>query len=548
MYSRYGMKRALAFILTIFIVSAVFNTVAEGGDANQDNTAQNIIKECSLSVSENADTAENLRDGSSDTVWGGSKGSTLTVKSSQPIYSIYIIWDKSPTPWYITSDNDSQETFLENGGKSGFLHEFRSFSVPVSSFTLTFNENKGAIAELYVFGAGTTPDWVQQWQPMLDKADMLVYVAHADDELLWMGGTLPVYAGEYHKKVQVAYLVRHGTAPRYEYNRNHELLDGLWKVGVTNYPMISDFKDIYTTSLAKAETKYDVDAVTGYTVMLLRRFKPEVVVSHDVNGEYGHGTHMLCAYALQQAIPISGDQNQYPDSTKQYGTWNIKKCYLHLYPDNQITMNWDNPLQAFGGKTGFEMAKEGYQCHISQLKKWFSVKEDGKYDCRKFGLYYSSVGLDVQKNDFFEHITTSTAASTATTSTITTTTTTENKASNTNQETQAANPDSSSDDLNVLYTQNSGSSRLKTLPFQLICGILFLLGVTAFILISRKLKRHPSAGQQKKEKQLARKIPLDIPTNIQYNTYRCHKKHQWKCVFKRIIRLFLKRQHNKLAR
>ena len=88
------------------------------------------------------------------------------------------------------------------------------------------------------------------------------------------------------------------------------------------------------------------------------------------------------------------------------------------------------------------MAVEGYRCHKSQLKKWFRVEAEGsKYDCRKFGLYYTTVGPDTVKNDFLENTpaavssvvttvpvipatTTTSAPTTTTTTTITATTTT----------------------------------------------------------------------------------------------------------------------------
>ena len=35
--------------------------------------------------------------------------------------------------------------------------------------------------------------------------------------------------------------------------RNHELLDGLWEMGVTHYPQLGEFWDLYSESLEEAE-------------------------------------------------------------------------------------------------------------------------------------------------------------------------------------------------------------------------------------------------------------------------------------------------------
>lgn len=404
------MRKFVSIMITLLLAVFSFPSSAE----HMPNTPKdqldttNMIQDYTLTASDNPSAVKNLNDNSINTVWKAKKGATLTIQSQSAIGSIYIKWDRASALWSLTSPDSSQDKPLYEGGKNGFLDEYVSLPSSENSITLTLSSSSGSIADIFVFGNGDVPDWVQKWQPMLDKADMLVFVAHADDELLWLGGTLPVYAGEYHKKVEVAYLIHHGAA-RNEYFRNHELLDGLWKVGVKNYPMISNFEDYYSLSLDKAiktySDKYGADAIMNYTVMLLRRFKPDVVVTHDVNGEYGHGVHKLCAYTMQKAITLSNDKAAFPETAEKYGTWNIKKCYLHLYTENSIIMDWNEPLDQFGGKTGMDMAKLGYQCHKSQLKKWFRVAEEGSpYDSRKFGLYYSTVGPDINKNDFFENI------------------------------------------------------------------------------------------------------------------------------------------------
>ena len=67
-------------------------------------------------------------------------------------------------------------------------------------------------------------------------------------------------------------------------------------------------------------------------------------------------------------------------------------------------MDWDTPLTRFDGKTGFEMAKEGFKCHVSQHKYELAVIRNGRCSCRFFGLYRTTVGNDVTGKDFFENI------------------------------------------------------------------------------------------------------------------------------------------------
>lgn len=117
-----------------------------------------------------------------------------------------------------------------------------------------------------------------------------------------------------------------------------------------------NFPTYYSKALEHAKTLYDTNDMLAYEVELLRRFKPEVVVDHDINGEYGHGVHMLNTWILQQAVEQSGDVQYFPESAQKYGTFDVQKTYLHLYPENELIMDVDTPLTAFGGKTAYEMA------------------------------------------------------------------------------------------------------------------------------------------------------------------------------------------------
>lgn len=274
-------------------------------------------------------------------------------------------------------------------GREQFIHAYLPLDKPASRFTLSW-EGDATLCDLYFLGEGSLPSWVQQWEPPCDKADFLLLPTHADDEHLWFGGVMPLYAGEKDLAVQVAYMVNHNTEPY----RLHEQLDGLWTVGVENYPVIPQYPDIYSESLDHARTVYSQEEIIAYQVGLIRRFCPSVIVGHDINGEYGHGAHRLNTDSLLQAVELAADETAYPELSAP--PWDTPKTYLHLYPENAIVMDWDQPLAAFGGKTAFEMAQEGFACHASQTA-YFSVDQSGPTTARKFGLYRSTVGPDTAR-------------------------------------------------------------------------------------------------------------------------------------------------------
>lgn len=240
---------------------------------------------------------------------------------------------------------------------------------------------------------------MQRWNPTPQYADLMFLVAHPDDELLFMGGAIPTYAVEQQRKVVVAYMCHSNTT------RRSELLNGLWAMGVRDYPVIGDFWDSYTTSLKVARKKWEQNKALAYVVELYRKYRPKVVVTHDFDGEYGHGMHKLTAELAQQAYVKAADSEAFPDSLKIYGEWQVQKLYAHLYPENQIKFDWTVPLQSMGGKSSIELATEAYALHVTQRGTKFTMETTAvEYDNSLFGLVASEVGLDVRHDDFLENV------------------------------------------------------------------------------------------------------------------------------------------------
>ena len=169
--------------------------------------------------------------------------------------------------------------------------------------------------------------------------------------------------------------------------------------------MIGENKDFMAYDRSKIYDAWGgTRRVYPWYVSILRRVKPEVVLTQDFNGEYGHAAHQITAYMTVNCIGYAADPTYDQKSYDAYGVWQVKKMYAHLYQENQIVMDWQQPLTAFGGKTSLEVAKEALWCHVSQRALTYQMLESGPYDCRLFGLYYTAVGPDVEKNDFFENI------------------------------------------------------------------------------------------------------------------------------------------------
>lgn len=397
------MLRSLLSILLILLNVITIDIYADVAVAGDITKSMNPVKaiEVAGEITENCDISsnkaiKNILDKKYSVGANFYENDYIKIYNKESIKALYILWDSLPEQFSIKDDLGNLISEF-NSSNNIFFHQVIEIKTDTKNLSINIDKGNCKIAEVYVFGEGYLPDWVQDWKAPYEKADMLLISTHADDEHLFFGGTMPYYAGELNLKVQLAYLTNH-------YNfRVHELLNGLWEVGIRAYPIISEFNDYYSESLEHAKTIYDENEILEFQVELLRRFKPDVVIGHDLKGEYGHGVHMLNAHTLTRALDLSNDGTVYADSAQRYGLWNVPKCYLHLYKENSLSMNWDVPLRKFNGKTAFQMAELGFSKHVSQTE-FFKVGRRGAFDCRAFGLYRSLVGEDKLKNDFMENI------------------------------------------------------------------------------------------------------------------------------------------------
>lgn len=364
--------------------------------------AEDITPLCEFTVSSKLWTKERLYDRDYDSYWNGEdSGKKIEINSQRPIHGLYLCWLENPKAWTLEEHLNGAWQVTELS-PSPFMHQYlkTNGATRVRLSPKGGNRKWFGLSEIFVLGEGEVPSFVQRWQEPGPSCDLLAFFAHPDDESLFFGGTLPTYAGQ--RKLNVVACVF--SAPSRW--RRTELLNALWTMGVTNYPVFAGFQDTFSLKLQKSYSLFGETKVKRYVVSLFRQYKPKVVVTHDLNGEYGHGMHRMVADASLYAFDNSADPARFSDSAKAHGVFQVQKLYLHLYPENQITMNWDQPLPRFGGRTGFQMAQEGYAMHVSQqrLSQFRVEPRDSEMSSYLFGLARTTVGPDVNRDDFFEHI------------------------------------------------------------------------------------------------------------------------------------------------
>ncbi|MBR2663970.1 MAG: PIG-L family deacetylase [Clostridia bacterium] len=325
----------------------------------------------------------------------------LVVESPEPVWGVSVmLYNRYGRDYSYDLEIEGADGKWSAVARSKYLSNWHPLDEPVTRFRIqATSKERLRIAELRLFGKGEKPAEIQDWQD-LDKADIMLLACHPDDEVLWFAGLMPVYADRGYK-VQLAMMT-----PASE-ERQLELLQSAWHCGMRYYPYFIGLHD--KNGHKNLERQYTMwkskTRVHRLVTECFRRFKPEVVVTHGEEGEYGHSAHKATADSAKACLKYAANSSKYPDSAKKYGTWQIKKLYLHEYAKNKVVMDWSQPLASFGGKTGFDIAGEAFQYHVSQVKiGHYEFKPVGDHDNTAFGLYFSAIGPDTGKNDFMENI------------------------------------------------------------------------------------------------------------------------------------------------
>ena len=344
---------------------------------------------------------ERILDANIETGWSPNEKRpdlTITLPEDGSAVLVQAEWMKIPEKTDVTVTDADGNILLAETLETGFWVD--TVSLPAGARTVVIRPygKKAAMASIRVYGDDYPRELVQQWQEMPEHLDILFFSAHQDDEVLFFSGMIPWYS-HLGKKLGIVYMANCGR------NRYQEALRSMWFSGMRIHPVFLGFMDKEIASIDVAANCWpgSQEAI----VRQIRRAKPDIVVVQDLNGEYGHTQHRLTALQVTRGVEYAADPAYDPESAAQYGTWDVKKLYVHLYEENQVHMNWDIPLEECGGFTSWDLAMEAFELHYSQTKtRYFRMERQSRmYDSSLFGLYRTTVGPDTPGvNDLFENL------------------------------------------------------------------------------------------------------------------------------------------------
>jgi N-acetyl-1-D-myo-inositol-2-amino-2-deoxy-alpha-D-glucopyranoside deacetylase/mycothiol S-conjugate amidase len=177
---------------------------------------------------------------------------------------------------------------------------------------------------------------------------LMFFGAHPDDETFGIGSTLTQYA-DYGVKVYYVCSTRGeaGTVDPELLNGYSSIADrrcaelksaagvlglaGVIHLGYRDSGMRGSKDNQHPDSLAMAH----LEDVTARMVKIIREFKPDVVITHDSGGGYGHPDHIVTHNAAVAAFYAANDSKQYPEAGSAFQP---AKLYFGVRPRGLMKM------------------------------------------------------------------------------------------------------------------------------------------------------------------------------------------------------------------
>jgi N-acetyl-1-D-myo-inositol-2-amino-2-deoxy-alpha-D-glucopyranoside deacetylase len=203
---------------------------------------------------------------------------------------------------------------------------------------------------------------------------LLLVHAHPDDETIGTGATMAKYAAEgAHVTLITCTLGEEGEilVPDLEHlaaNRDGGL--GEYRIGELTAAMsalgISDHRWLggagrWRDSGMMGEPsndnpecfwQADLDAAIGELVKVVREIRPQVMISYDDNGGYGHPDHIQAHRVAIGAFEAAGDEGRYPDTGP---AWAPSKFYEAVIPTSMLQRAFE-ALKVMGEDAPFGVA------------------------------------------------------------------------------------------------------------------------------------------------------------------------------------------------
>ncbi|GAB17370.1 N-acetyl-1-D-myo-Inosityl-2-amino-2-deoxy-alpha-D-glucopyranoside deacetylase MshB [Gordonia effusa NBRC 100432] len=192
--------------------------------------------------------------------------------------------------------------------------------------------------------------------------------AHPDDESIWTGGILARHVARGGIADTITCTWAAGT------HRHGELITALGRLGVERLPEMLGYADGGVPESAPDQPRFvdaPFDDAVGSVVELLRRLQPDIVVTYDAYGVYGHPDHIHAHRVALAAIEAAADSHLFPG---RGSPWQVKSLYFVTIGQDQMAGGWGDLVAKTTDPSTLPGTPADRIDVVADVRDWLAVK------------------------------------------------------------------------------------------------------------------------------------------------------------------------------
>ncbi|HRX57643.1 MAG TPA: phosphodiester glycosidase family protein [Eubacteriales bacterium] len=376
--------RALTLLLALFLF---FTALPAASRAEEGETAADLTAACVFTLPEaDADKEYRLTDGyvESYLVIPDEETLEIALPAGETVQGIYL-------EWYTLSKAYTIEQYGASGELIGSIarQDFVNCYYPLDASAATVKivcDSEAALSSVTVYGEGTLPDGVEQWEPTLSEADLLFVASTPEAAVTDFYALLALYTVEHQVPTVLTVIERESRTEQ------GELLAGLWRMGIRTYPVFGDFYCVNNEAYKRVRSSWGVGATDSFVEDELSAYGEKIIITHEPEEMAFDGASQFTAEVVLDVVDDGDDFEA------------LQKVYC-VSSEDGTQPDFSQALIAFDGMSVLEAANDAY-LENADMRRFHKTLVPSSV----FQLAYTTVGEDAAGDDLLENIDTASLA------------------------------------------------------------------------------------------------------------------------------------------